>query len=71
MNHHFHRGASMTRGSARTITPEHPFRRSLETLCVGDTIASEPRVVSLADIDHFAEFTGDTFYAHTDAEAAA
>jgi oxepin-CoA hydrolase/3-oxo-5,6-dehydrosuberyl-CoA semialdehyde dehydrogenase len=26
--------------------------------------------VTLADIDHFAEFTGDTFYAHTDEEAA-
>ena len=25
----------------------------------------------LADIEHFAEFTGDTFYAHTDEEAAA
>ena len=24
-----------------------------------------------ADIDHFAAFTGDTFYAHTDEEAAA
>ena len=29
------------------------------------------RTVTLADIDHFAEFTGDTFYAHTDPEAAA
>ena len=27
--------------------------------------------VRLDDIDHFAEFTGDTFYAHTDEEAAA
>ncbi len=60
-----------TRGSQRTITPEHPFRHSLATLQVGDTIASEPRVISLADIDHFAAFTGDTFYAHTDPAAAA
>ena len=60
-----------TRGSQRTITPEHPFRHSLATLQVGDTIASEPRVISLEDIDHFADFTGDTFYAHTDPEAAA
>jgi oxepin-CoA hydrolase/3-oxo-5,6-dehydrosuberyl-CoA semialdehyde dehydrogenase len=30
-----------------------------------------PRTVTAADIAHFAEFTGDTFYAHTDAEAAA
>ena len=27
--------------------------------------------MTLADIEHFAEFTGDTFYAHTDQEAAA
>ncbi|SEC74008.1 oxepin-CoA hydrolase / 3-oxo-5,6-dehydrosuberyl-CoA semialdehyde dehydrogenase [Nocardioides exalbidus] len=60
-----------TRGSSRTITPEHPFRHSLATLCVGDTIASASRVISLEDIDHFADFTGDTFYAHTDPEAAA
>ena len=60
-----------TRGSQRTMTPEHPFRHSLATLAVGDTIASEPRVISLEDIDHFADFTGDTFYAHTDPAAAA
>ncbi|GAB3020687.1 putative phenylacetic acid degradation protein PaaN [Nocardioides flavus (ex Wang et al. 2016)] len=60
-----------TRGSRRTVTPEHPFRHSLATLRVGDTIESEPRVISLEDIDHFADFTGDTFYAHTDPEAAA
>jgi oxepin-CoA hydrolase/3-oxo-5,6-dehydrosuberyl-CoA semialdehyde dehydrogenase len=60
-----------TRGSRRTVTPEHPFRHSLATLQVGDTIESEPRVISLEDIDHFADFTGDTFYAHTDPEAAA
>lgn len=59
-----------TRGSARTTTPEHPFRHSLSTLRIGDTIVSEPRVVSREDIEHFADFTGDTFYAHTDPEAA-
>ena len=29
-----------------------------------------PRTVTLDDIEHFAEFTGDTFYAHMDEEAA-
>ena len=29
------------------------------------------RTITLADIEHFADFTGDTFYAHTDAAAAA
>jgi oxepin-CoA hydrolase/3-oxo-5,6-dehydrosuberyl-CoA semialdehyde dehydrogenase len=60
-----------TTGSARREDDMHPFRKSLADLRIGDTIASEPRAVTLADIDHFAELTGDTFYAHTDPEAAA
>jgi oxepin-CoA hydrolase / 3-oxo-5,6-dehydrosuberyl-CoA semialdehyde dehydrogenase len=60
-----------TAGAARTETGEHPFRKSLETLRIGDTISAGPRAVTLEDIDHFAEFTGDTFYAHTDPAAAA
>jgi acyl dehydratase len=49
----------------------HPFRKSLATLRVGDAFASDLREVTLADIEQFAEFTGDTFYAHMDEEAAA
>lgn len=48
----------------------HPFRKSLAELKVGDTVVAGPRQVTPADIEHFAEFTGDTFYAHTDEEAA-
>ena len=59
-----------TTGSQRTVTDVHPFRKSLADLRIGDTIASASREVTLADIEHFAEFTGDTFYAHTDEEAA-
>ncbi|MDQ1537930.1 MAG: oxepin-CoA hydrolase / 3-oxo-5,6-dehydrosuberyl-CoA semialdehyde dehydrogenase [Actinomycetota bacterium] len=50
---------------------EHPFRKSLATLRVGDAVASELRQVTLADITAFASSTGDTFYAHTNEEAAA
>ncbi|SDY82116.1 phenylacetic acid degradation bifunctional protein PaaZ [Herbiconiux ginsengi] len=50
---------------------EHPFRKPLSRLRLGDAIASEAREITLDDIGHFAEFTGDTFYAHTDEEAAA
>jgi oxepin-CoA hydrolase/3-oxo-5,6-dehydrosuberyl-CoA semialdehyde dehydrogenase len=49
----------------------HPFRKSLADLRLGDTVVAGPRIVTRADIDHFAEFTGDTFYAHTDEAAAA
>ncbi|MFC4785709.1 phenylacetic acid degradation bifunctional protein PaaZ [Nocardioides sp. MAHUQ-72] len=59
-----------TTGSERRVEDVHPFRKSLAELRIGDTIASAPRTVTLADIEHFAEFTGDTFYAHTDREAA-
>ncbi|WP_232820031.1 phenylacetic acid degradation bifunctional protein PaaZ [Nocardioides allogilvus] len=58
-------------GSTRTETDVHPFRKSLADLAIGDTISSATRTVTLDDIEHFAEFTGDTFYAHTDEEAAA
>ncbi len=59
------------KGSTRTVDAVHPFRKSLRDLQIGDTIVSPGRQVTLEDIEHFAEFTGDTFYAHTDAEAAA
>lgn len=48
----------------------HPFRKSLAELRLGDQVVSASREVTLADIEHFAEFTGDTFYAHMDEEAA-
>jgi oxepin-CoA hydrolase/3-oxo-5,6-dehydrosuberyl-CoA semialdehyde dehydrogenase len=58
------------RGAARS-EGVHPFRKSLADLRVGDTVVAGPRRVSEADVAHFAEFTGDTFYAHTDPQAAA
>jgi oxepin-CoA hydrolase/3-oxo-5,6-dehydrosuberyl-CoA semialdehyde dehydrogenase len=48
----------------------HPFRKSLAELKTGDTVVAGPRTVSQEDIDRFADFTGDRFYAHTDAAAA-
>jgi oxepin-CoA hydrolase / 3-oxo-5,6-dehydrosuberyl-CoA semialdehyde dehydrogenase len=57
-------------GAERNEAGGHPFRKSLADLRVGDTVVAGPRQVTLADIEHFAEFTGDTFYAHMDEEAA-
>jgi oxepin-CoA hydrolase / 3-oxo-5,6-dehydrosuberyl-CoA semialdehyde dehydrogenase len=48
----------------------HPFRKRIAELDVGYTLKTESRTVSLEDIEHFAHFTGDTFYAHMDEEAA-
>jgi len=58
-------------GAPRTGDPTHPFRKSLAELRIGDSVTAGPRTVTMADIEHFAEFTGDTFYAHMDEEAAA
>ncbi|MFO1071476.1 MAG: MaoC/PaaZ C-terminal domain-containing protein [Geminicoccaceae bacterium] len=48
----------------------HPFRKSLAELEIGDQLVTATREVTLADIEHFARFTGDTFYAHMDEAAA-
>lgn len=48
----------------------HPFRKSLAELEIGDQLITATRTVTLDDIEHFATFTGDTFYAHMDEEAA-
>ena len=39
-------------GSQRTTGSEHPFRKSLAELKIGDTVVGGPRQVTLADIDH-------------------
>lgn len=56
---------------ASTRDDVHPFKKSLQELRIGDRVVSEEREITLEDIEHFAEFTGDTFYAHTNEEAAA
>lgn len=48
----------------------HPFRKSLAELKIGDQLVTAARQVTLEDVEHFAHFTGDTFYAHMDAVAA-
>ena len=63
-------GHRWIRGADEVDPGVHPFRKTFEQLALGDTFRSERREVSLDDINHFAEFTGDTFYAHTDEEAA-
>ena len=63
-------GGEWVGGSQRRLG-EHPFTKSLNDLRIGDAAESEWRTVTLDDIEHFANFTGDTFYAHMDEEAAA
>jgi oxepin-CoA hydrolase / 3-oxo-5,6-dehydrosuberyl-CoA semialdehyde dehydrogenase len=58
-------------GAPQSTEGAHPFTKSLAELRIGDTIAAGPRRVTQRDVEHFAEFTGDTFYAHMDEQAAA
>lgn len=60
-----------TPGSTRNADGTHPFRKYLEDLRIGDSVVAGPRTVTQEDVEHFAEFTGDTFYAHLDEAAAA
>ena len=56
---------------APTVEGErHPFRLRFGELEPGYGIQTGAREVTLEDIEHFAHFTGDTFYAHMDEEAA-
>lgn len=50
---------------------EHPFRRKFHDLPIGYQLKTKAREITMDDIEHFAHFTGDTFYAHMDEAAAA
>ena len=57
-------------GADESPAQRHPFESSFDALAVGETFYTQSREVTLADIEHFAEFTGDGFYAHMDEAAA-
>jgi oxepin-CoA hydrolase/3-oxo-5,6-dehydrosuberyl-CoA semialdehyde dehydrogenase len=63
-------GGEWLEGAPVSHGPAHPFRRGFDDLGIGETITTAEREVTLEDIEHFAAFTGDTFYAHMDEEAA-
>ncbi len=64
VTHSWMKGAEIDAGAP------HPFRLKFGELAIGKTIETKARTISLEDIEHFAEFTGDNFYAHMDDEAA-
>ncbi|WP_170762953.1 phenylacetic acid degradation bifunctional protein PaaZ [Ruegeria lacuscaerulensis] len=57
-------------GATEIEGPSHPFTRRYHDLSIGETIHTGSRTVTMEDIEHFAHFTGDTFYAHMDQAAA-
>ena len=60
-----------TAGAPTVEDGTHPFRKTMAELHVGDSVTTASRTVTREDVAHFAQFTGDTFYAHTDEAAAA
>lgn len=64
-------GNRWIKGASQRESSTHPFRKTFEQLTVGETLNTASREVTLDDIQHFAEFTGDNFYAHTDEAATA
>jgi oxepin-CoA hydrolase/3-oxo-5,6-dehydrosuberyl-CoA semialdehyde dehydrogenase len=57
-------------GAAKLEGDVHPFRKRIAELDIGYTLKTASRRITLEDIEHFAHFTADTFYAHMDEEAA-
>jgi oxepin-CoA hydrolase/3-oxo-5,6-dehydrosuberyl-CoA semialdehyde dehydrogenase len=57
-------------GAPKHFVDVHPFKQKMFELTIGDTWKTPSRQVTIEDIEHFAEFTGDKFYAHMDEEAA-
>ena len=57
-------------GAPKHVIHVHPFRLKMSELAIGDTWKTGSRAVTIEDIEHFANFTGDKFYAHMDEEAA-
>ncbi len=57
-------------GATKTEATAHPFTKTFDDLSIGESITAGPRTITQEDVEHFAEFTGDNFYAHMNEEAA-
>jgi len=55
-----------TPGADRPEAKPHLFRQHFEDLRIGDTVTTGKHLVTLQDIEDFAELSGDKFYAHMD-----
>ena len=53
-------------GGAYISKDKHPFQQYFEDLEIGETLITAKHTVTNADIENFANLTGDKFYAHTD-----
>ncbi len=63
-------GQQWVPGAQEITDRDHPFTRTFHEVDLGETFYSKAREITLEDIETFAHFTGDTFYAHMDEEPA-
>ena len=53
-------------GGAQNTEGPHVFRKHFEEIKIGDTVITDTHLVTLDNINDFAELSGDKFYAHMD-----
>jgi len=53
-------------GGAQNTEGPHVFRKHFEEIEIGDTVITDTHLVTLKNINEFAELSGDKFYAHMD-----
>ena len=53
-------------GAKQNIEGQHVFRKHFEEIKIGDTVITDKHLVTLDNIEDFAELSGDKFYAHMD-----
>ena len=53
-------------GGAQNTEGPHVFRKHFEEIEIGDTVITDTHLVTLDNINDFAELSGDKFYAHMD-----
>ena len=53
-------------GAKQNIDGPHVFRKYFEEIQIGDTVVTDKHLVTLDNIEEFAELSGDKFYAHMD-----
>ncbi len=56
-------------GGAQNSEGPHVFRKHFEEIEIGDTVITDKHLVTLDNINDFAELSGDKFYAHMDENA--
>ncbi len=51
------------------IDKKHPFKKYFEELQIGDSVHTQSRTITDADISRFSDISGDHFYAHMENES--